>query len=127
MTAIVRPLMSRTWPVLLFALLLTAACSSPHGLHSNQLLLTGQAQFVVPSFARKKDGHPFSGRAYGTFFGDSSLDCVEWEGQFVNGAPDGDFFVYDNCSVAPKRILFKHGVRVTRPVNSSWPNRSDTT
>jgi len=103
------------------AALLATACSSPHGLHSSQLRLAGQDKFVVPSFIRNRDGRAFSGRAHGTFFGDRSFDCVEWEGQFVNGAPDGEFLVYDNCNTPPQKMVFKRGVRVTVPNNSFKP------
>src|SRR4051794_29052471 len=75
-----------------------ASCGgSGHGVHEMDLDLQFQNRYVIPSLARTKAGAPFTGNAYGTFFGDKSLDCVEWEGPFEDGRPDGAFKIYSNC------------------------------
>jgi len=106
---------------LLVGLLALGACQPTHGTHQSQLRLEHLGREVVPSFARDLSGAPFSGRAYGTLFGETSMDCVEWVGTFSDGRPEGQFLVYSHCSSPPVKLQFEHGVRVTVPNNSFKP------
>jgi hypothetical protein len=101
------------------AMLLTACNASP-GLHEGSLQLV-HGKSVVPTFARDGNGHPFTGKAYGTFFGEKSLDCVEWQGRFVDGLPNGTFLIRASCGAPPQAIAYTHGVRVSAPDPSSAP------
>lgn len=66
--------------------------------HAGELKLEIKRQDVLPSSARSKDGKPYTGRTYGTFFGDKEpRNCVEWEGSFADGVPVGEFNLYSNC------------------------------
>ncbi|SBV35400.1 exported hypothetical protein [uncultured Stenotrophomonas sp.] len=106
------------WLPLLIAMLLTACNASP-GHESNLQLIYGKS--VVPTFARDGDDQPFSGKAYGTFFGERSLDCVEWQGRFADGIPNGTFLIRASCNAPPQAIAYTHGVRVSTPDQSSAP------
>jgi len=105
----------------LAGLLAVGACQPAHGTHQSQLKLEYFGGEVVPSFARDLSGVPFSGQAYGTLFGDTSMDCVEWEGTFSAGRPDGQYLIHSDCNSPPLKIQFEHGVRVTVPNNSFKP------
>jgi len=50
---------------------------------------------VVPYFVREKDGSPYTGTVYGTYFGDRLWDLKEWEGSFVEGKPSGEFKYFE--------------------------------
>lgn len=50
---------------------------------------------VVPHFVREKDGTPYTGLVYGTYFGDRLWDLKEWEGTFVEGEPSGEFKYFE--------------------------------
>lgn len=50
---------------------------------------------VVPHFVRDKDGSPYTGTVYGTYFGDRLWDSKEWEGSFVEGKPSGEFKYFE--------------------------------
>ena len=93
--------------------LIVAACESAHGVHQSQLKLEYSGRSVVPSFARNLSGTPFTGRAYGTFFGEALLDSVEWEGTFTAGRPDGQFLIYKDGASPPLKVWFKDGARAT--------------
>lgn len=105
---------------LLGCMLMLAACTDSFGVHQSALVLTGTKHFVVPTSASTKDGEPFSGAAYGTFFGERTMDCVKWSGTFVNGLPEGEFLIYENCGAEPQRFTYRQGARVA-PSNSSKP------
>jgi hypothetical protein len=75
-------------------------------------LILDKTKDVVPKFAKHKDGTPFSGRAYGTFFGDRWGDCTEWEGPFEKGLPHGEFTIYKNCNLAAKKFTYERGRRL---------------
>jgi hypothetical protein len=75
-------------------------------------LVLEKTRDVVPKFARDKGGTPFSGRAYGTFFGDRWGDCTEWEGPFENGLPHGEFTIYKNCKVVAMKFVYERGRRL---------------
>lgn len=100
----------KAW-LLLPLLVLPTACDARQGLHESRLRLTTDT-FVVPTFARDRNGQPYSGKAYGTFFGETSLDCIEWQGRFVDGLPDGEFLIHANCNTPPKTVVFKRGTRI---------------
>lgn len=100
-------------------LIALAGCESVYGTHESRLKTEHLDRSVVPSFARDQSGVAFSGRAYGTLFGETSMDCVEWKGTFVAGYPEGEFLVYSHCNSTPLKVLFKHGTRVAVP-NSSF-------
>lgn len=55
------------------------------GTHEKALNLTISGNGVFPVQASKKDGTKFTGKVYGTFFGDKTFDCPEWEGRYLNG------------------------------------------
>ena len=46
---------------------------------------------VVPYLIKEKDGTLFTGKIYGTYFGDRLWDIKEWEGTYENGIPSGEF------------------------------------
>lgn len=93
-------------------LLSLGAASCTNGAHEKDLDLEFSNRYVVPSFARTREGQPYTGAAYGTFFGEQTFDCVEWEGAFEGGRPHGKFNVYANCNILDFRVYFNHGVRV---------------
>lgn len=102
--------------VAVFAVLLAVTgCQRIQATHESQLILEHHDGFVVPSLVLDSDRRPFTGRAYGTFFGETSMDCVEWEGSFVSGHPHGEFLIYRNCDTSPARVLFEQGTRVIVP------------
>lgn len=113
----------RTHGVVFAALLVVAGCQRIQATHESRLILEHHDGFVVPSLVRDSAGRPFTGRAYGTFFGETSMDCVEWEGTFVSGLPHGEFLIYRNCDKAPRRVRFEQGARVTVPDSSFKPNQ----
>ena len=49
---------------------------------------------VFPYLVREKDGSLYSGKVYGTFFGDRLFDSKEWEGTYKQGKPSGEFRIY---------------------------------
>jgi len=106
---------------LLLLLAFLAGCRGNVGVHASELLTTGGNVKVVPPSARTKDGRPFSGMAHGTFFGERSMDCVEWVGPYANGVPDGEFLIYASCRGEPQRVLYRHGVPAVAPNNSFKP------
>lgn len=106
---------------MLVGLIALAGCEPVCGTHESRLKIEHLDRSVVPSFARDQSGVAFSGRAYGTLFGETSMDCVEWKGTFVAGYPEGEFLVYSHCSGAPLKVWFKHGARVTVPRSSFKP------
>lgn len=106
---------------LLVGLVAVAACQPAHRTHESRLKMEHLGRNVVPSFARDRRGAPFSGRAYGTLFGETSMDCVEWEGAFIAGYPEGEFLIYTHCSSPPVKVWFQRGARVTVPSNSLQP------
>jgi hypothetical protein len=102
--------------ITLFVILLAAAMVSCNatgrGVHEKELDLQFSNRYLIPSFAHTKAGLPFTGAAYGTFFGDATSDCVEWEGTFKEGRPDGSFKIYSNCDVLRSTVFFSHGIKV---------------
>ena len=108
--------------LLLVGLITAAGCQPARGTHESVLSLEHSGRNVVPSFARDRSGTPFSGRAYGTLFGETSMDCVEWEGTFAAGHPEGEFLIYKNCGGQPIKVWFAHGVRVTASISSFKQN-----
>lgn len=88
-----------------------SGCGDLNGIHETDLLLGGAKSSVVPESVRTKNGAPFNGRAYGTFFGDRTMDCVEWTGIFVDGRPHGEFLVYTSCGDRPKKVLYNGGIQ----------------
>lgn len=69
---------------------------------------------VIPSYARTKDGNPFTGIAYGTYFGDRYFDSVEWKGRFEAGKPEGSFIFYTFSGTEDKKILYENGIPIQR-------------
>jgi hypothetical protein len=81
--------------------------------HAGELTLEINRQDVLPSSARSKDGKPYTGRAYGTFFGDKEpRSCAEWEGRFVAGVPTGEFNLYSNCGQRDSLWRYEDGAWV---------------
>ena len=79
------------------------------GTHEKALNLTTSDSSVFPVRATNKDGTKFTGKVYGSFFGDKTFDCPEWEGQYLNGIPEGEFKLYSNCNVLDSVWYFNNG------------------
>ncbi|WP_157510295.1 hypothetical protein [Lysobacter sp. Root559] len=78
--------------------------------HAGELKLEIKRQDVLPSSARSKDGGPYTGRAYDTFFGDKEpRNCAEWEGSFADGVPIGDFSLYSSCGQLDSLWRYENG------------------
>jgi hypothetical protein len=104
----------KTVPILglVFALIaLLAFLQWPSATFEKDLILRFDNNKVVPSSAMTTSGAPFSGTAYGTFFGDR-YGCTEWSGPFENGAPHGVFSIYENCNMGELRVSYEHGSAV---------------
>jgi len=83
------------------------------GIHAGELKLETKGQDVLPSSAQSKDGSPYTGRAYDTFFGDKEpRNCAEWEGDFTNGVPTGEFNLYSNCGELDSHWRYEKGAWV---------------
>lgn len=81
--------------------------------HAGELKLEIKRQDVLPSSARSKDGKPYTGRAYDTFFGDKEpRNCAEWEGSFADGVPTGEFKLYSNCDQLDSLWRYQEGAWV---------------
>ena len=79
------------------------------GTHEKTLNLTISGNGVFPVQVSKKDGTKFTGKVYGTFFRDKTFDCLEWEGRYLNGYPEGEFKLYSNCNVLNSVWHFNNG------------------
>ncbi|SEM18393.1 hypothetical protein SAMN05428989_3300 [Pseudoxanthomonas sp. GM95] len=99
--------------VCLLAFVLLAASCTDRGVHERDLILE-TSRDVVPVEARNRDGSLFTGAAYGTFFGERSLDAIEWRGPFKDGLPDGEFLIFhDSESSTPLKLTYVKGKRVS--------------
>ena len=98
--------------IMLLCAAATSCGGSARGVPEGELDLQYSDRYVIPSFARTKTGNRFTGSAYGTFFGETRLDCVEWEGPFKDGRPHGSFKVYSSCNALKFVVLFNHGAKV---------------
>lgn len=99
---------SRIWVLLVVVIALFAFRLWPSAVFEKDLKLTTSNNAVVPSHASSPDGTPFTGNAYGTFFGDR-WGCVEWSGSFENGVPHGVFSVLENCHMGERKFTYVHG------------------
>lgn len=93
--------------------LAASACTNaadPALVHAGELQLDIKGQDILPSAARTRDGRPYTGAAYDTFFGDKHpRECAEWEGRFRDGAPSGEFKLYSNCGELDSTWRFEQG------------------
>jgi hypothetical protein len=99
--------------IAVFAFAACGSSCSDHGVHESQLVLK-ESRDVVPLEAHRRDGSPFNGTAYGTFFGERSFDAVEWTGPFKDGLPDGEFLIFSGTQSEPLlKITYARGTRVS--------------
>ena len=104
--------------VLAFAVSGCTNAADAAAMHAGELQLDIKGQDILPSGARTRDGRPYTGAAYDTFFGDKqSRDCAEWEGSFRDGAPDGEFKLYSNCGELASRWRFEQGIWIKAAKN----------
>ncbi|KJS08656.1 MAG: hypothetical protein VR73_04690 [Gammaproteobacteria bacterium BRH_c0] len=98
--------------IMLLSITVASCGISERSVHESDLDLHFSNPSVIPSFALTKVGALYTGHVYGTFFGNQSLDCVEWEGPFQDGKPHGVFKIYSNCDELQAVISFNHGDKV---------------
>jgi hypothetical protein len=79
------------------------------GIHEKELNLTMSNNDVFPVQVNNIDGTKFTGKVYGTLFGDKAFDCTEWEGQYLNSIPEGEFELYSSCNVLASIWYFDNG------------------
>jgi len=98
-----RPAMSVRIACLIALSVAISSCSKATdapALHASELKLETKGRDVLPSHALARDGQPYTGKAYDTFFGDKEpKKCTEWEGSFNKGLPTGEFRLYATCEV----------------------------
>ena len=100
--------------VILISVFLIYSLYNSNGVHESSLALEFSSNQVFPTYAKSKDGKPYTGSAYGTFFGEKSLDCTEWSGQFTNGIPSGVFKLYSACGSPSSSWVYNNGTFVKR-------------
>ncbi len=52
---------------------------------------------------------------YGTMFNEISFDRVEWEGNFKDGKPVGEFIIYEEIGDGKNVVIFESGEWKSRP------------
>lgn len=96
------------------AVLANGACSTKTSkplTHAGDLATQTDGDNILPSRASTKDGKPYTGDVYETFFGDKKpKNCTEWEGAFIDGTPAGEFKLYSNCGQLHSLWRFENGV-----------------
>lgn len=100
-------------PLIIVGLLAIAGCSTEADKrlsHASDLTIQTDVHSVLPSRAFTKDGKPYTGDVYETFFGDKlPKNCAEWEGAFIDGMPAGEFKLYSNCGQLDSLWRFENG------------------
>ena len=67
---------------------------------------------VVPYLIKEKDGTLFTGKIYGTYFGDRLWGLKEWEGLYENGIPSGEFKYFSPEGKVKHIWRYKNGVLI---------------
>lgn len=99
--------------LIIVAALAFTGCSTEankRSLHASDLTIQTDAHNILPSRASTKDGKPYTGDVYETFFGGKQpKNCAEWEGAFIDGMPTGEFKLYTNCGQLDSLWRFENG------------------
>ncbi len=91
------------------------SCARDIKTHSSKFILNTPKDRVLPREAKNRDGTPYTGYMYGTMFNEISFDRVEWEGNFKDGKPVGEFIIYEEIGDGKNVVIFESGEWKSRP------------
>ena len=100
--------------LLLLAILLITAFTINYQIetrnHISRFIASFNEREVVPHFVKNKDETPYTGIIYDTYFGDRLWDLKEWEGNFIEGKPSGEFKYFNPDGSVKSVWHFENGI-----------------
>ena len=101
--------------LLILVSLFVYSCVRDIKTHSSRFILNTPKDRILPTEAKNRDGTAYTGYMYGTMFNEILADKIEWEGNFKDGKPVGEFIIYEEIGDGEDAVIFEKKKKKKRP------------